>query len=111
MSNLPISFRAQMNLNSALERDFMFDFMKQEEKERFYVEDMHGVDWELRTTEYRKFLPHINNNYDYSEMLSELLGELNVSHTGSGYRSPSTAESTAELGLFLDLYTLLTKAY
>ena len=34
-------------------------------------------------------------------MLSELLGELNVSHTGSGARSPSSAFPTAELGVFV----------
>ena len=46
---------------------------------------MHGVDWDAMTATYRRFLPHINNNYDYAEMLSELLGELNVSHTGGRY--------------------------
>lgn len=46
---------------------------------------MHGVDWDAMTATYRKFLPHINNNYDYAEMLSELLGELNVSHTGGRF--------------------------
>ena len=35
-------------------------------------------------------------------MLSELLGELNVSHTGSGYRSGGNGDATAELGLFLN---------
>lgn len=99
----PVSIRAEMNLNARAERDFMFDFVKKEEAERFYVADMHGVDWEFMTEEYRKFLPHINNNYDFSEMLSELLGELNVSHTGSGYRSYSSADRVAETGLFFDL--------
>ena len=57
------------------------------------------------TKHYRRFLPHINNNYDFSEMLSELLGELNVSHTGSGYRAPATSQSdaTASLGLLYDM--------
>lgn len=31
---------------------------------------------------YRTFLPYINNNADFAEML-ELLGELNASHTGA----------------------------
>lgn len=105
----PISYRAEMMLNTAKEREFMFDYVKKEEAERFYVKDMHGVDWEFMTDEYRKFLPHINNNYDFSEMLSELLGELNVSHTGSGYSNRRTADSTAELGLFFDLYTATDK--
>jgi len=57
--------------------------------------------WDNLTAHYRKFLPHINNNYDFSEMLSELLGELNVSHTGSGYRAPGSEDKTANLGLFV----------
>jgi C-terminal processing protease CtpA/Prc len=66
---------------------------------------MHGVDWEMLTAAYKKFLPHINNNYDFAELLSEYLGELNVSHTGSGYRVPASRESasTANLGVFFDL--------
>lgn len=98
-----VSVRAEMNLNTEAEREFMFNYVKKEEAERFYVKDMHGVDWEFMTEEYRKFLPHINNNYDFSEMLSELLGELNVSHTGSGYRGYSRVERVAETGLFFDL--------
>ena len=35
--------------------------------------------------DYAKFLPHINNNYDFQELLSEFLGELNASHTGGRY--------------------------
>ena len=62
---------------------------------------MHGVDWKAMTANYRRFLPHINNKYDYAEMLSELLGELNVSHTGGRYR-PGAKEATASLGLLYD---------
>lgn len=47
-------------------------------------------------------MPHINNNYDYAEMLSELLGELNVSHTGGRYYPDMKTEATAELGLLYD---------
>ena len=57
------------------------------------------------TESYRKFMPHINNNYDFAEMLSELLGELNVSHTGGRYspvRNPAV-EPTASLGLLFDM--------
>lgn len=97
----PVSFRARMDLDPTKEREYMYEVVRKEEKERFYVKDMHGVDWEKLTKHYEKFLPHINNNYDFAEMLSELLGELNVSHTGSGYRAPNSAERTAELGLFV----------
>ena len=101
----PISVRAEMSMDLAAEREYMFNHVYRQEKERFYNEKMHGVDWEMYTAEYRKFLPYINNNYDFSELLSEYLGELNVSHTGSGYRAPKAKNSTitAELGLFFDL--------
>ena len=32
---------------------------------------------------YAKYLPHIGNNYEFAEMLSEMLGELNISHSGA----------------------------
>lgn len=97
-----ISHSAEMKLRPFEERAFMFDEVRREEAERFYVKDMHGVDWKALTDHYEQFLPYITNNFDFSEMLSELLGELNVSHTGSGYRSSNDADKTAELGLFLD---------
>lgn len=98
-----VTFNGTMKLDHAAEREAMFNDMKRQEAERFYVKDMHGVDWEKLTEHYRKFLPHISNNYDFSEMLSEILGELNVSHTGSGYRAPGAKESTGTLGLLYDL--------
>lgn len=101
----PISFNGQQRLDHAAEREYMYDFMTREEQHRFYDANMHGVDWPALTKHYRKFLPHINNNYDFSEMLSEILGELNVSHTGSGYRGNMSnfAERTAQLGLLYDM--------
>ena len=100
-----VSFGGKMQLDPAAERDYMFDYVKVQERERFYTEDMHGVDWENLTEHYRKFLPHITNNYDFAEMLSELLGELNVSHTGGRYYAPGNPNGmrTASLGLLYDM--------
>ncbi len=99
-----ISVSSDMVMDLAAEREYMFNHIYRQEKERFYNEKMHGVDWEMLTAAYRKFLPHINNNYDFAELLSEYLGELNVSHTGSGYRVPATRESasTANMGILYD---------
>ena len=100
-----ISVRTDMSMDLAAEREYMFNHVYRQEKERFYNEKMHGVDWEMFTSYYRRFLPHINNNYDFAELLSEYLGELNVSHTGSGYKVPSGRKdvSTADLGLLFDM--------
>lgn len=99
-----ISYSATMPLDHAAERTAMFDNMVREVGQRFYVADMHGVDWKNLTAHYRRFLPYINNNYDYAEMLSELLGELNVSHTGGRYSgSSASGDRTASLGLLYDM--------
>lgn len=101
----PVSFSSTMILDPAAERQYMFDYVVREEGERFYNKGMHGVNWPKLTDHYRKFMPHIANNYDFAELLSELLGELNVSHTGGRYsHNPgSQADRTASLGLLYDL--------
>lgn len=97
-----IDYVIDMKLDKAKERDYMFKHVGIQEGKMFYNTSMHGVDWPLLTKEYSRFLPHINNNYDFAEMLSEMLGELNVSHTGSGYTPSTTPATTASLGLFYD---------
>ncbi|MDE7123095.1 MAG: peptidase S41, partial [Alistipes sp.] len=100
----PITLRTEMKLDPAAEREYMFHRVYREEKQRFYTEKMHGVEWEALRDNYARFLPHINNNYDFAELLSEWLGELNVSHTGGRYSHPAPQGSaaTAELGLLFD---------
>lgn len=98
----PVAYRAEMKMDLAAERAYMFEHVYKQEKKCFYTESMHGVNWEAMTAAYRKFLPHINNNYDFAELLSEWLGELNVSHTGGRYYPDGKGETTASLGLLFD---------
>ncbi len=98
-----ISYNAEMILDRAAERAYMFEHAWRQMYEKFYVKNMHGVDWEHYKKVYAKFLPYINNNYDFAEMLSEMLGELNASHTGSGYRHRDpNGDQTAKPALFFD---------
>ena len=99
----PLKTSGEMLIKPADERSYIFDHAWRQFKEKFYVEDMQGVDWDYYYKVYKKFLPYISNNYDFAEMLSEMLGEMNASHTGCGYRSgrPNT-DQTADLGLFYD---------
>lgn len=98
-----ISTGGEMVLKKAEERDYLFEHVWRQVDKKFYKKDLHGVDWSFYRDEYARFLPHINNNYDFSEMLSEMLGELNASHTGARFRpNESTDDQTACLGLFYD---------
>ena len=99
----PIGVSSEMVLDAAKERAYIFDHCWRQVKEKFYDPTIHGIDWKMYKDTYAKFLPHISNNYDFQELLSEMLGELNGSHTGGRY-SPQmqNPDVTATLGLLYD---------
>lgn len=102
----PITFTANMKIDLAEEREYMFRHMARQIEKKIFRTDYNGCDWPAMVENYRRFLPHIGNNYDFAEMLSEILGELNVSHTGGRYYpSIPAADATAHLGLLYDLST------
>ncbi len=98
-----VSVKGEMTLRPAEERSYLFEHVWRQVVKKFYREDLHAVDWDFYKQEYARFLPHIDNDYDFAEMLSEMLGELNASHTGARYRpSVELPDKTASLGLFFD---------
>lgn len=103
----PISSKSEISLDAAAEREYMFHHAWLQVEKKFYDPKLHGIDWKGYKNTYARFLPHINNNYDFQELLSELLGELNASHTGGRYSPrPSNPDITPSLGLLYDeLYT------
>lgn len=99
----PISISAEMVLDAAKERAYIFDHCWRQVKAKFYDPKIHGIDWKMYKDTYEKFLPHISNNYDFQELLSEMLGELNASHTGGRYTPQMVnPDATAVLGLLYD---------
>ena len=101
-SQKSIDFEANFNYRPYEERAYIFNHVWQQVKDKFYDPKLHGVDWDGYKKTYAKFLPYINNNYDFRDMLSEMLGELNGSHTGSRYYPEGATLKTAALGLFFD---------
>jgi len=100
----PVGIGGEMVLNDAGEKAYIFDHAWRQIKEKFYVVNLNGVDWDYYYKTYQKFLPYINNDYDFAEMLSEMLGELNVSHTGCYYFGAGgpMGDRTASLGIYYD---------
>ncbi len=98
-----ISINGEMIVDGLKERQFMFEHVWRRTKNTFYTTSFHGIDWDSYKPDYEKYLPHIGNNYEMSELLSELLGELNVSHSSSSYAASNpNADVTAALGIFYD---------
>lgn len=99
----PVGISGDMVLDAAAERSYIYEHTWRQVEKKFYDPKIHGINWKGYHDTYAKFLPHISNNYDFQELLSELLGELNGSHTGGRYspRIPN-ADVTAVLGLLYD---------
>ncbi len=99
-----VKINGEIKLDENAERRAMFNHVWIRTNAIFYEPTFHGINWKKMKKEYQKYLPHIGNGYEFSEMLSEMLGELNVSHAGAGYRGSnvSNADATASLGIFMD---------
>lgn len=96
-----ISFAGEFEYKPAQEREYIFWHVWKQVSEKFYDPQIHGIDWEGYGKTYSKFLPHIKNNFDFEELLSEMLGELNASHTGARYFHIS-GMSFGRLGVLFD---------
>ena len=97
-----VEFASDYDYQPAKEREYIYDHVCKQVEEKFYDQKLHGVDWKSFCKNYREFLPYINNNHDFKELLSELLGELNASHTGARYASRSQVNA-GHLGVLYDL--------
>jgi tricorn protease len=75
-------------------------------KENFYNETFHGLNWEAKRDQYAAYLPHVQSRADLRTLITNLLGELNSSHTG--FTSNGDEEKTfygvrtAETGILFD---------
>ena len=84
-----IAFSGDYEFKPKAERDYIFGHVWKQVNEKFYDPQIHGIDWEGYKKNYEQFMPHIANNFDFQDLLSEMLGELNGSHTGARYYSRS----------------------
>lgn len=98
-----INTNTSITIDLAKERQSMFEHVWRRTAETFYTAGMHGAKWNELKRAYERYLPGIDNNYDFAEMLNELLGELNVSHTGAAFNNNrKDGAVTASLGVFYD---------
>lgn len=96
-----VEYVAEYGRKPSLEREYIYDHMLSQVNEKFHDPGLHGTDWKYYGEHYREFLPYISNNFDFADMLSEILGELNASHTGASHRAPGHWD-TGNFGAFFD---------
>ena len=86
------------------ERSYMLSHIWKVKKKRLLDPKLNNVDLDSYYNYYRKFLPYINNDFDFQILVNEFLGELNLSHNFITYFPDfKSADQTAALGLSFDL--------
>jgi tricorn protease len=73
-------------------------------KYRFYDPKMHGMDWDAMRAKYRPLVDYVGDRQELLNIINEMIGELNASHTGAapppgGNRG---GVSTGNLGIELE---------
>lgn len=98
-----ISLKAEMPFNLSEERMYLIDHVTRQVTKKFLDPNLHGAPWEALSANYKKFVQHLNNDIDFKDVLGELLGELNASHTGARFSASNPkGDVTASLGVFYD---------
>ena len=100
-----INFTAKVRVERPAEWAEMFDDAWRTMKYRFYDPKMHGYDWDAMRSKYRPLVDYVGDRQELLNIVNEMIGELNASHTGAapppGGREPGAA-ATGHLGLDLE---------
>lgn len=99
-----INFTAKVKVDYPAEWAQMFDDAWRTMKYRFYDPEMHGKDWDAMRVRYQPLVAHVGDRQELLNIINEMIGELNASHTGAapGPGGRAGNVSTGHLGLELE---------
>jgi tricorn protease len=99
-----ITFNAKVKIDKPHEWEEMFDDAWRTMKYRFYDPKMHGTDWAAAKQKYRPLVEYVGDREELMNVINEMIGELNASHTGAsaagggGSRGGANAAPGAQTG-------------
>jgi tricorn protease len=100
-----INFNVRVRIDRPAEWAEMFDDGWRTMKYRFYDPKMHGMDWDAARAKYRPLVDFVGDRQELLNIINEMIGELNASHTGAAPppRGPGGGGvSTSHLGVELE---------
>ncbi len=100
-----INFNVRVRVEHPSEWAEMFDDGWRTMKYRFYDPKMHGMDWDAMRAKYRPLVDFVGDRQELLNIINEMIGELNASHTGAAPppRGPGGGGvSTSHLGIELE---------
>src|SRR6266480_2554148 len=78
-----ISFNVRVKINRPAEWAEMFGDAWRTMKYRFYDPAMHGMDWDAAKAKYEPLVQDVGDRQELLNIINEMIGELNASHTGA----------------------------
>lgn len=100
-----VSFVAKVKIEKPAEWAEMFDDAWRTMKYRFYDPKMHGYNWDAMRAKYQPLVADVGDRQELLNIINEMIGELNASHTGAapGFGGGGEARvQTAHLGVELE---------
>jgi len=100
-----INFNVRVRIDRSAEWAEMFDDGWRTMKYRFYDPQMHGMDWDAARAKYRPLVDHVGDRQELLNIINEMIGELNASHTGAApppRGAGGGGVSTGNLGIELE---------
>ena len=87
-----VAFSVKMEIDIPAERRQVFEEAWRVMKNRFYDASMHGVNWAAAKDKYESMLPYIGDTEELHNLIMEMIGDMNASHTGisGGQRLPTS---------------------
>jgi tricorn protease len=105
-SKRKITFNVTLEIDKPGEWAEMFDDAWRTMKYRFYDAKMHGKDWDAMRAKYKPLVSYVGDRHELMNIINEMIGELNASHTGASAAPASRAEGgsvqTRHLGIDLE---------
>jgi tricorn protease len=100
-----ISFSVRVKIDRSAEWAEMFGDAWRTMKYRFYDPAMHGMDWDAAKAKYEPLVSDVGDRQELLNIINEMIGELNASHTGAAPPPSGLATgrvSTGNLGIELE---------
>ncbi len=99
-----VNFTVSVRIDQREEWPQMFEEAWRTMKYRFYDPAMHGVAWDRLREKYRPMVEHVGDRTELMNLINEMIGELNASHTGAnpGPRGSPADVQTHHPGLDLE---------
>jgi tricorn protease len=97
----------KMYVNYDKEWEQIFEESWRQMRDFFYVENMHGVNWNKMKEKYNKLVPYANHRDDLTYIIGEMIGELNVGHAyvQSGEKPETPKINTGLLGAVIEQHS------